>query len=126
MAGTLFKSLAPQAEVATAGVYADHAGEMLSTVSGGSIEEMKEIGLDMSQNVVAQLTPEMVMDADKVILVGQVPRGPLPAYLENSPKLETWDVPDPGYGLISIRGARDMIVEHVHTLKSQFSERHDN
>jgi protein-tyrosine-phosphatase len=113
MAGTIFRSLVPNASVMTAGVYADHAGEILSAIPGGSIEDMKEIGYDMSQNRITQLTPAVVADADKIILVGPVPRGPLPEYLTSSSKLETWDVPDPGYGHISPGGARDMILERV-------------
>jgi len=31
-------------------------------------------------------------------------------------KLETWDVPDPGYGQISIEAARDMILKDVKQL----------
>src|SRR3990167_6620090 len=76
MASTLFGALVPEAEVLSAGVYADHPGEFLSAVSGGSI----------------------------------------PEYLKNSVKLETWDVPDPGYGQISIEAARDMILKYVKQL----------
>jgi len=116
MASTLFGALVPEAEVLSAGVYADHPGEFLSAVSEGSIAAMKELGFDMSSNIITQLTREMVEAADKVILVGSVPGGSIPEYLKNSVKLETWDVPDPGYGQISIEAARDMILKYVKQL----------
>ena len=119
IASTLFKALVPEAEVSSAGVYADHPGEPLSAVSGGSIATMKELGFDMSANSITQLTREMVEAADKIILVGPIPGGPVPEYLKDSAKLETWDVPDPGYGQISIEAARDMISKYV----KQFAEK---
>ena len=80
---------------------------------------MKELGFDMSANSITQLTKEMVEAADKIILVGPIPGGPVPEYLKDSAKLETWDVPDPGYGQISIEAARDMISKYV----KQFAEK---
>lgn len=77
---------------------------------------MKEIGFDMSAQEVHQLTPEMVDLADRVIVMGDTPGGPLPDFLASSPKLQSWDVPDPGYGEISHKGARDMIAERVAVL----------
>ena len=121
MAGTLFKSLVPDSEVTTAGVFPERAGERLENVGRRAIELMKEIGFDMSANVISKLTPEMVGAADKIILMGAIPGGPVPSYLKESPKLETWDVPDPGYGQISFAGARDMVVEHVKQLAARLS-----
>ncbi len=116
MAGALFKSMMPEAIVTTAGVAADHAGETLDEVSERGISVMKELGYDISKNSVSQLTEKMVEDADKVILMGELPDSVAPAYLSNSPKLETWDVPDPGYGHITHAEARDMILKKVQEL----------
>ncbi len=116
MAAAMFRALVPDATVATAGVYAGNAGKVLSDVSSEQIEAMKEIGFDISGYPITQLTPEMLDAYDSVVLMGPVPGGPIPAYLLDSPKLIMWAVPDPGYGQISVRGARDMIVTLVNEL----------
>lgn len=122
MAGTMFKSFVPDAEVMTAGVIADNAGKAVSEVTEKGITLMRELGFDMSLNRITQLTPKMVEEADKIILMGSVPGGPIPEYLQNSPKLETWDVPDPGYAQITLAGARDMILERVKQLVSRIRQ----
>jgi len=119
MAGTIFKSIVPDADVMTAGVYPARAGERLSDVWPKAISVLKDIGFDMSSNAISKLTPAMVEAADHVVLMGAIPGGPIPDYLENSPKLETWDVPDPGYGQISVEGARDIILEKVKQLAAR-------
>lgn len=116
MAGTMFKSLMPSAEVETAGVLAERAGQRLADVSPQGIAVMKESGFDMSSNVITRLTPAMVEVADKVVLMGPTPGGPLPDFLQNSPKLEKWNVPDPGYELTTVESARDMVLEKVKQL----------
>jgi len=116
MAGTIFKSLVPEADVQTAGVYPSAAGERLVDVWPQAVSAMQEIGFDMSKNMISQLTPGMVESADRVVLMGAIFGGPIPDYLRNSAKLETWDVPDPGYEEISVEGARDIIVEKVREL----------
>lgn len=121
IAGTVFAARMPSAEVKTAGTLADYDGKQLAEVSKTGIELMREIGYDMSSNVIIKLTPDMVEWADKVIVMGSTPGGPLPEYLKQSPKLETWDVPDPGYSHISVSDARDLIVEKVQALAGRFS-----
>jgi protein-tyrosine-phosphatase len=116
MAGVMLKATMPEVGVTTAGVAADHAGKPLDEISERGIATMKELGYDMSKNMVSQLNEKMVDDADKVILMGELPDSVAPDYLANSPKLETWDVPDPGYGHISHAETRDMIVERVRSL----------
>lgn len=118
MAGTMFKSLVPEAQVQTAGVLAARAGERLADVAPEGIVVMQEIGLDMSDNVITRLTPAMVEAADKIILMGPTPSTPTPSYLKNSPKLETWDVGDPGYGYLSLEEARDIILKKVREFAS--------
>lgn len=116
MAGTMFKSFVPGADVATAGTLAKYAGKAVSEVTEKGIVVMKELGFDMSLNRITQLTPNMVEDADKVILMSPVPGGPIPEYLKDSPKLETWSVPDPGYAQITHARARDMILKKIKKL----------
>ena len=115
----MFRSLVPRAEVMTAGVIASRAGELVSHVANEITVVMAELGLDMSSNVIRKLTPAMVEAADRVILMGPVAGGPIPDYLKNSSKLETWNIPDPGYAQISAEGARDMILEKVRKLADQ-------
>ena len=116
MAGTMLKSFVPTADVKTASVLAKYAGKAVSEVTEEGITAMKELGFDMSLNRVTRLTPAMVEDADKIILMEPIVGGPIPEYLRNSRKLRTWHVPDPGYAQITSTGARDMILEKVKQL----------
>jgi protein-tyrosine-phosphatase len=74
---------------------------------------MKEVGVDTAEQLVNLLTPEMVEWADRIVLLGPTPGGPLPEFLARSPKLETWAIPDPGYGHIPHASARDIIREKL-------------
>jgi SanA protein len=109
MAGTMFKSFVPYADVHTAGTIADKAGKLVSDVTNEGVVAMREIGFDMRSNTITKLTPKMVEDADTVILIEPILGGPVPEYLKHSPKLEKWTVPDPGYRQITYEGARDMM-----------------
>jgi protein-tyrosine-phosphatase len=117
MAAGFYKALRPEDDVAAAGTLAGpkHDGKPVALVSEKGIDVMREVGIDTSGAVMRQLTPEMVEQADRVVLMGPTPGGSFPEYLANSPKLETWDVPDPGYGQVAHREARDMIRERVET-----------
>lgn len=66
-------------------------------------------GIDMSNAVMHRLTPNMVDEADIVVLVGPTEGGPLPEFLIERADRREWGVPDPGYGSISFEGARDRI-----------------
>ena len=126
MAATIYVHRIPRVEVSSAGtmVPVEREGQTIATVSRQAIEAMKEIGYDMSANVMHQLTPEMVEAAGKIILVGPTPGGPLPDFLAHSEKLEKWDVPDPGYGHIGHREARDMIMERIERLTRSIDTGH--
>ncbi|MDB5238599.1 MAG: Protein-tyrosine-phosphatase [Candidatus Kaiserbacteria bacterium] len=124
MAATIMRALRPDIEVVSAGVMAENAGDMVSDVSEKGIEVMKELGYDMSHNKISQLEPQMVDAAERVILMGELPESAAPDYLKNSPKLETWDVPDPGYGHITHAAARDMILEKVKDLAERVGHEH--
>ena len=122
MAGIMFKSMVPSADVATAGVLAARAGQRLATVSPTVVTLMQERGFDVSSNMITRLTPEMVEAADRVILMGAIPGGPVPEYLRSSSKLEVWNVPDPGYGQISLGDARDVIFDKVKKLAVELGD----
>ncbi len=118
MAAAFLKRMMPEAEVSSAGtiVPPDREGTLVSDVSSKGSAVMQAVGLDIASNVIRKLTPQMIDAADMVILVGPTPGGPLPDFLEESPKLITWDVPDPGYAQVTHEVARDMILERVTQL----------
>ena len=115
MAAGFLRALRPGVSITSAGtaVPAEREGERLDSVSTESVESMAEDHIDIHSYTIRQLTPAMVDVADKIVLTGPTPGAPLPQYLMESPKLETWDVPDPGYGQISIADAKRMIKEKV-------------
>ncbi len=110
MAATMLKHNSPDVEVFAAGtiVPPEREGKEVSQISQKGSSVMFEIGLDMTKNIVKGLTPQMIEDADRVIVMGPT-SSPLPEYLYNSSKLEKWDVPDPGSGDITHANARDII-----------------
>ena len=58
------------------------------------LDVMREINIDISQNIRKQITEEMVHDADKIILVVDE-NDPIPDFLKDSPKIAAnWHVLD--------------------------------
>jgi len=57
------------------------------------IRFMKKEGIDVSENARTQLTPEMVQEFDKIIVMAEPET--IPEYLSNSNKMEFWDIEDP-------------------------------
>lgn len=119
MAAAFFRQLMPEAEVLSAGVHADASGKTLAEIPGGSVGVMQELDIDISNVRVTQLTESLVEWADKIVLMGEIPRGGIPAYLTGSSKLIQWHVPDPGYGRIALGDARDSIKQLVLELVEQ-------
>lgn len=78
------------------------------------LEVMREINIDISQNIRKQITEEMVQDADKIILVVDE-NDPIPDFLKNSPKIvANWHVLDPkGKDLDFTRNVRNQISDLV-------------
>jgi len=56
------------------------------------IESMRQLGFDLSKNVRKQLTPSMVNEADKIIIMDEEKN--LPDYLKESSEKTFWDVED--------------------------------
>jgi len=115
MAEAFLRRLRPDVEIETAGTLVPpwREGKPLSSIPGGSIETMKDIGYDIGAQVMNHLTKEMVERADRLVLVGPTLGALPPPYFRNDSRLEEWGVPDPGYGAISHEGARDLIREKV-------------
>ena len=57
------------------------------------IRFMKKEGIDVSENNRVQLTPEMVQEFDRIIVMAEPET--IPEYLSNSNKMEFWDIEDP-------------------------------
>jgi len=125
MAATVLKALQPKLDVSSAGtlVPKELEGKPVSSASQRGIEYMKKVGYDMSEHVMRRLTPQMIEEADRVILAGPTPGGALPRFLLNTPKLERWNVPDPGWGHCTVEAARDMIIEEVQKLVGTLQNR---
>jgi len=54
---------------------------------------MKKEGIDVAENARIQLTPKMVQEFDKIIVMAEPET--IPEYLSNSNKMEFWDIEDP-------------------------------
>jgi len=54
---------------------------------------MKKEGIDVAENARIQLTPKMVQEFDKIIVMAEPET--IPEYLSNSNKMEFWDIKDP-------------------------------
>lgn len=80
-------------------------------------EAMKETGVSTDGQFSKQLTPEMINEADIVVLF---PTDYMPDYAKNSPKVRLWNVIDPHYhqeeGMPLVRQVRDEIKAKVEQL----------
>jgi arsenate reductase len=121
MAEELFNSLSQKGHADSAGVEVDRNGQ---TIEERIIEKpnaryvkdvMNEIGIDISNNIRTQLTPNMLEDFDKVVVMAEPEI--TPNYLIKSPKYVYWKVDDPlGSSLENTRKTRDEIKEKVFSL----------
>ena len=57
------------------------------------ISSMKKYGSDISTNFVKQLTPEMISEFDKIIVMAESET--VPNYLKGNKKAEFWEIEDP-------------------------------
>jgi protein-tyrosine-phosphatase len=83
-----------------------------------SIPYMKEHGIDMGDRLRTQLTPQMVSESDRVIVI--MPKSDWPEYLLASGNTVLWDLPDPidtthedAWRIF------DEVVERVHALAKE-------
>lgn len=120
-AEALFKRLSSH-EAESAGTRADEIvarsnppTRSLGDAGSTAIPYMKEQGVDISENTRKQLTPEMVQDADKIIVVAD--KDTWPNYLNNSDKVVVWDIQDTrGMGPDSATPLFDEIKQRVEEL----------
>lgn len=57
------------------------------------VSSMKKRGCDISENLVKQLTPKMISDFDKIIVMAEPET--IPDYLKGNKKVEFWEIEDP-------------------------------
>lgn len=109
----LYNSLTHSHDARSAGV----AATGRDSASRRAIVVMNEIGMSLDGHYSKQVTPEMVNDADKVILF-TVPN--VPSYVQECGKLELWDIEDLGFeqedSIESDRIVRDAIQEKTEQL----------
>ena len=81
-----------------------------------AVEAMKEVGIDLSNNVPKVLTPEAVQESDAVITMGCGDACPF----YPGKRYEDWVLDDPaGQGIESVRIIRDDIKKRVEQLLSE-------
>jgi len=79
------------------------------------LEAMREDGIEMAFNTRASLTPGMLDDFDKVIVMAKPDR--TPEWLRNNPKFEYWEIPNVnGMPIEQLRIVRDNIKSKVRNL----------
>ena len=59
------------------------------------VQYMSGRGIDISENQRKQLTPELMAEADRVVVMAE--KESWPAFLVGSDKVTEWDLADPGY-----------------------------
>lgn len=83
-----------------------------------AIEVMKEIGIDVSRQKAWPITPDLVSDAEKVVVM--VEEETWPDYLKNNSKVVRWEVENPKLGdLDTCRRVRQQIYDLVSELLLQ-------
>jgi protein-tyrosine-phosphatase len=90
-----------------------------SSTPGNMLKIMKEEeGLDLYQKVRKQLTPDLVGEAGKVVVMCR--SDPYPDYLNDNPKVTFWNIQDLyGTPYESVRQLKDEVKQHVARLVSQ-------
>ena len=69
------------------------ASNKLKDNSKHSLPYMLTQGIDISEQVRTQITPELIAEVDRVIAI--LTPEEVPAYVKESGKLTVWDIPDP-------------------------------
>ena len=115
MAEAFFKKLSKHT-YASAGT---HVGEKEGQGLNDKVKGiMKELGYDLSKATRTQLTPELVEEFDKVIMI--TAKEDWPEYVKNNEKVTFWDIPDgSGTDLTFHRKIRDDIKKFVQNLVAE-------
>ena len=93
---------------------AESAGTMpASSVDSSAIEDMKEVGIDISHEIPKEMTSDMNEKFDYIVTMGCIDGCPM------TPREKTieWDIEDPnGLSLVRYREIRDTIKDRVNEL----------
>jgi len=93
------------------------ATRMIKHATGGQsvIAYMEEEGINVSENTRKQLTPQMVENSDRVVVITS--KDSWPEYLVKSEKVTFWDIPNAvGMTPAAARVVYDRVKEHVKEL----------
>jgi protein-tyrosine-phosphatase len=71
----------------------NNEGQKIKDKDLNVVEVVKEIGIDISENVRKQLTPKVFNEADKVIVIN--PSENIPEYIKTNKKVTYWEIADP-------------------------------
>jgi protein-tyrosine-phosphatase len=93
MAAGLYRLSHPNDQADSAGTVVDKPGQALKDVPAPkTIAAMQELGVDVSNNTRQQVTPQMLDDYDKIVVMSE-PQN-TPDWLKVCPKAEIWDIKD--------------------------------
>ena len=88
--------------------------------AGEVVNSLKELGLDISENKIEQITEEVVRDAAKVVVMAE--KDTLPDYITNNSKFIYWDIKDlKGLNQKDTNKIRDEISEKVKGLINELT-----
>jgi protein-tyrosine-phosphatase len=95
MAAALFNKYSGEEAFSAGTKVFDKEGEKLKEISLAEpvIRFMKKEEIDIAENARTQLTPSMLKDFDKIIVMAE--HETIPEYLYKSNKAEFWDIEDP-------------------------------
>lgn len=98
IAEAIFNKLSKKHKAVSAGVAVEekYVGKRLVDTTKYVVPVMKQIGIDVSDNLSKQLNEKMVDGADKVIVMTE--REICPDYLLQNSKVDFWDIADPRHG----------------------------
>jgi len=96
IAEAFFNRLSKKHQAVSAGLETDeYEGRPIFEIAESVVRCMAELGYDVSRNIPKQITPKMVQEVDKVVVIVEKERlEKLPDYLKNSSKLIVWEVKD--------------------------------
>ncbi|MDE1825437.1 MAG: low molecular weight phosphatase family protein [Candidatus Micrarchaeota archaeon] len=124
MAEAFFASMSKHNSASSAGTNSREDGVEGSRLGSGrwnTPDAMREIGLDVSDKASKQLTPRMVEEADKVIviMIAEESTRLLPEYVRRSGKVEQWEIEDAKNNKELTFAVRDTIKKRVEKLVLQ-------
>ena len=94
----------------------ENEGQKLKDNQGASfmLESLKEIGIDMSDQIRQQFNPNMLENTEKIIVFSA--KDSVPANFLQNPKVEFWDVAFTNLSLEGARQVRDQVQRSVKEL----------